>query len=417
MKRNPTSIATMLMLSMALFTAVANAQSPLVSESKEIPPGNTDAFAGKGTHAQPSIRAGAPALAPEPVAFSAIANSTINVNGYGNYCSKTWPGGGSAFGYVSNGGDPCGHIDPNWTGSMQRKGLYSTSGWNDVVLKCDQGTWFWTGKANAPLDWAYDTAYKSAGKSNCVFTVSPRYMPIFNSPIDNLAFPAGSGFDFAKAPYTTLDVTQFKQPGSTKARKVDFKGRDESASGSIDDHAGYDWGVPKGTKVRAVAAGLVISAETYFKTRDSCNKVERHVFIQHKVCGAQGYCEEFVSYYTHLDSISVNVNDTVQQGDLIGSSGNSGCVPDHLHFSVFRVTNTASSLSEPLKFTDEGTNPAGLKINAGVLEGYNFAIDPYGWYPISGGPDPWGVNAYPKGALSIRLWTPLHTPSPGKWGF
>ena len=42
--------------------------------------------------------------------FSLINESVISVNGYGNYCSKTWPTGGSSFGYISNGGDPCAYI-------------------------------------------------------------------------------------------------------------------------------------------------------------------------------------------------------------------------------------------------------------------------------------------------------------------
>src|SRR5262249_22824954 len=156
------------------------------------------------------------------------------------------------------------YIDPNNTGQLQRKGLYSSSGWNNVILRCDigqpqQGLWFWTGKGNDPLGWAYQTAYGSPGKSNCVFTVAPRELAIFYEPFDNLAFAAGSGYDFAQPPNNaTLDVGKFGQPGSMKATKVDYKGRDVSGLNFIDDHDGYDWGIAKGTKLEAVADGVVV---------------------------------------------------------------------------------------------------------------------------------------------------------------
>jgi hypothetical protein len=149
---------------------------------------------------------------------AALVAPIISVSGYGNYCSKTWPAtGGSAFGYDTSGGDPCKFIDPNNTGQLQRKGLYSSTGWNNVILRCDigqpqQGLWFWTGKGNDPLGWAFQTAYGSPGKSNCVFTVAPRDLPIFHEPFDNLTLAAGSGFDFARPPYDKLDVTIDFQP-------------------------------------------------------------------------------------------------------------------------------------------------------------------------------------------------------------
>jgi len=362
---------------------------------------------------------------------AAMAEPIISVTGYGNYCSKTWPTGGSTFGYVSNGGDPCEYIDPKHSGTTQRKGLYSSSGWNNVVLRCNQGVWFWTGVGNAPLDWAYETAYKNKpNKSNCISTVASREMPIFDAPVDDLSVCAGTGFDFARPPYNTLDVTLFGQSGSKTATIVDLKGRDKSNPACcvtnsckagetcyVSDHAGYDWGIAKGTPLKAVADGVVVRAEKYYKTVDKCNNYEAHVYIKHKVCGMNNYCEQFVSYYTHMDSVQVSVGQVVHKGESIGTSGNSGCVSAHLHYTVARLTNTADKLLESLKFTDNGTTTfSGQMMKKNVASNvYNWAIDPYGWDATW--PDPWGWKVYgqDKGAMSIKLWVPGKAPCTGSW--
>jgi murein DD-endopeptidase MepM/ murein hydrolase activator NlpD len=109
-----------------------------------------------------------------------------------------------------------------------------------------------------------------------------------------------------------------------------------------------------------------------------------------------------------MDSFLVFVGQDIKKGDAIGLSGNSGCVPDHLHYSAARLTNTANKLEETLVFTDEGTTMfQGQSMKVNVHSNlYDFAIDPFGWEPING-PDPWGWRPYRQGvgAMSIRLWT------------
>ena len=291
-------------------------------------------------------------------------------------------------------------------------------------MRCDQGFWFWTGVGNAPLDWAYNTAYNQGpGRSNCVFTVAPRYLPVFDSPFDDLSVPALTGFDFARPPYNTLDVTAFGQPGSKTATLVDYHGRDKSSPNYVSDHAGYDWPV-KYVPLRAVAAGTVVRAETYHKIDGtSCDAPETHVYLQHTVCGVNGYCEKFVSYYTHMSLLLVSTGQAVNKGALIGFSGNSGCVSPHLHYTAARLTNTANNLEEKLVFTDCGADTQGQKINV-ASNVFDFAIDPYGWEPTNG-PDPWGWGwkttrkspctsvVTPVGAMSIWLWNFFKMPSPG----
>jgi murein DD-endopeptidase MepM/ murein hydrolase activator NlpD len=90
-------------------------------------------------------------------------------------------------------------------------------------------------------------------------------------------------------------------------------------------HAGIDISMPSGTALRAADSGKVILASPY-------GGYGNYVCIQHG--GSLSTC------YAHLSSIGVSTGQTVQQGDVIGSSGCTGsCFGDHLHFET-RVGGT-----------------------------------------------------------------------------
>jgi murein DD-endopeptidase MepM/ murein hydrolase activator NlpD len=99
-------------------------------------------------------------------------------------------------------------------------------------------------------------------------------------------------------------------------------------------HKGVDLRAKEGTKVVAMNRGIVRVAKTfqiYGKT----------VVIDH------GY--GVMTFYLHLSKIKVNVGELVQQGQLIGLSGNTGYViGPHLHLSV-RINNISI---DPIKFLD-----------------------------------------------------------------
>jgi murein DD-endopeptidase MepM/ murein hydrolase activator NlpD len=279
-----------------------------------------------------------------------------------------------------------------------------------------------------PLESAYTEAYKTPpAKSNCVFTVSPRAMALFTTPFFFPNIKPGNGFDFARAPYGRVDLTQYGTGTATAAVVVNHKGKDLSGRpGIIDDHPGHDWGLPKGTLLRAVGDGTVIRAGKYFKSSDNCNKYEADVYIRHAACGKNGYCEQFISYYTHMDEVVVFQGQSVKRGALIGTSGDSGCVPAHLHFSVARLTNTVHNLLETVTFKNDGPAIVFGKVLKGkdgkiVMKNvrsenlYNWLIDPYGWdAPYI---DPWGSLSYGSGlgAMSIKLWRPGEAPPVGDW--
>jgi len=99
------------------------------------------------------------------------------------------------------------------------------------------------------------------------------------------------------------------------------------------------------------------------------------VVIEHDVGS-----ERIQSAYLHLSSVGVQVGQTVQQGQQIGLSGNTGCsTAPHLHLGAYRFVASQ---------------------NAFVV------IDPFGW--AGSGPDPWATN--PSGAQSLYLWLPGQAP-------
>jgi murein DD-endopeptidase MepM/ murein hydrolase activator NlpD len=335
---------------------------------------------------------------------------------YGTYCSGAWSTGGWAFTSDTNGGDVCASIVKTG-GTVQRKGLYKVNGLNRVVARCYPPNYGWVvmyeGIGNGPLTAAYNDAY-TPKKPGCVFTVSPTSMPIFDAPFDlTVNYTHATGHDFAKAPYMTLNVSEFGQVGSAKANIVNWKGEDRSkldAKGNpvtyADGHSGHDWPMPKKTPIKSVADGLVVSARDWdsgVTTSDS--PLQKEVSIMHKVCGGSGYYEKFLTYYAHLNSYDVVVGQAVKKGNKIGESGNTGnSGGPHLHFGVIRLTNTADMLEETVHFLDPPDHS----------DATDKDIEPYGWAAPKGF-DPWAWKGYPQGAFSLDLWNSGQKPSTGNW--
>lgn len=87
-------------------------------------------------------------------------------------------------------------------------------------------------------------------------------------------------------------------------------------------HAGIDVAVPIGTPIKAAAGGRVAIAGVV-------SGYGNYTCIQHSA--------SLSSCYAHQDSIAVSVGQQVQQGQVIGRSGNTGrSTGPHLHFEVRR---------------------------------------------------------------------------------
>lgn len=92
-------------------------------------------------------------------------------------------------------------------------------------------------------------------------------------------------------------------------------------------HNGIDFGVSPGTKIVAALAGRIVETGNTDAV-PGCLSYGKWILVEH----ANGLS----TLYAHLSAISVTQGQTVQSGQLIGYSGNTGySTGPHLHFSVF----------------------------------------------------------------------------------
>ncbi|MEP4092324.1 peptidoglycan DD-metalloendopeptidase family protein [Reichenbachiella sp.] len=132
----------------------------------------------------------------------------------------------------------------------------------------------------------------------------------------------------------------------------------------------YDFDMPMGTEILASRTGTVIFERDEFEDGTNVSGNENFIFIQH--------IDGTVVHYVHLmkDGSLVSVGQKVEQGELIGLSGNSGgSAGPHLHTSQFiGRSNFDRQYSIPMNYK----NAAGeLNANNGlVIEVYYEAL-PY----------------------------------------
>lgn len=116
------------------------------------------------------------------------------------------------------------------------------------------------------------------------------------------------------------------KPISNGTLTSSFGYRSQPTAGASTYHQGVDWGTPIGTAVKASRAGTVTSAG-WMSGYGYC------VIISHG--------DGVETRYGHLSSVSVYVGQTVNQGDKIALSGNTGVsTGPHLHFEI-RINGTA----------------------------------------------------------------------------
>lgn len=115
----------------------------------------------------------------------------------------------------------------------------------------------------------------------------------------------------------------------------------------------YDILMGIGSPIVAARAGTVVQVETTLKDGNGCPNANR-VFIQHE--------DGSVGRYFHftLNGPTVVLGQDVQQGDVIGSSGNTGCsTTPHLHFDVVKKLGSEKTL--PVTFSNIPSAPRGLR--------------------------------------------------------
>jgi len=100
-----------------------------------------------------------------------------------------------------------------------------------------------------------------------------------------------------------------------------FGNRTDPFTGAPDFHPGIDISTPRGTKIHAPAAGLVVSVGE----RGGYGK---SIIVDH------GF--GVMTRYAHMDGYNVKAGQRVKRGDLLGFVGNTGrSVAPHLHYEVW----------------------------------------------------------------------------------
>lgn len=109
-------------------------------------------------------------------------------------------------------------------------------------------------------------------------------------------------------------------------------------------HLGVDLAGPKGTPILSAQKGIVIYAGRDFRGFGKMILIE----------ASNGWA----SLYAHLDKIKVKEGDSVDQGDLIGTMGNTGrTTGTHLHFEIRKNKLPV----DPLLYLPQGHKVAKLK--------------------------------------------------------
>jgi hypothetical protein len=307
--------------------------------------------------------------------------------GIGKYCSIVYPSGAWAFAFTDANQDPCADMLASTPGgTIKRAGLWDGTGGNNVVYQCAGGG---IGLQKNYGDKALKAAYDDAlGQKGCVFTVAPLKLPIFSHPFPtkpNLGMT--NGFDFAHG-FKVL---------SNNGIELDHVNR-HGNNVAYDGHNGFDWMMPTGTKLVAMAKGRVLIAQTRDVTSFCPNEdelIQNEMFVMH-VVGTGRYKEIFVAYYAHFDTMSAEAGDIVEAGTKLGTAGDTGCSSGpHLHLGVVRGSNTAAHYRVNL----ESPTPSGYTIQTDI-DPYAFSwsakaeFDPWAWRKMNEG----------HGALSIDLW-------------
>ena len=193
-------------------------------------------------------------------------------------------------------------------------------------------------------------------------------LPIFGRPFDG-AFPIGNLFYHDKP----ID-------GDANGYVLTLCGARDSKQ--VDGHPGYDWRMPEGTRLLAVADGVVLTAG--LEPPHFCPQLDRTVqALRVQLIHTAPTGVLYVSVYGHLSRIDVQEGASVSEGTVIGLSGNTGCSgTPHLHFGVARNMD-------------------------GNVDGNWVLIDPYGWHASIA--DPWALDE--RGTASAWLWKDGAAPS------
>lgn len=143
-----------------------------------------------------------------------------------------------------------------------------------------------------------------------------------------------------------------------------------AASGAYNGkgHNGVDFGASIGTPIKAAGDGTVLGTGNTDLAR-GCYSFGKWVLIKHN--------NGLDTIYGHLSQILVSSGQTVQEGDTIGYSGETGyATGPHLHFGVY--VSAATQIMRLGDATKSSTPCAGVSMPVAPLSGY---LNPLNYLP------------------------------------
>lgn len=371
----------------------------------------------------------------------------------GHYCSVIKTDGTWAFDYT--GSDPCGELKTLYpTSTIVRSGIYSTTGKNNVYVRCNNG-WYVPAVGQvgtAPLAEAYNAVGHTANR--CVFTVSPHALAVFNAPFPTSTWASsvangGRGYwlghRFDHAPQCVVGDPGCPCAGEHCQMNLAWYGLETGYSEYVDNRGSgdnpslkyqnaYDYGINEGTPLRALGYGKVIEVRYRpihggpANANDDCDSnpgantgcgtpYQGEIYVQYDIGSDAQYRESFIGYYAHTSTMVVAPGQSVRPGQLLGYSGMIGSSSGpHLHLGVLRLTNTNAHTSSseaighrvPFWITSGGAG-----VNWASIAG---AVDPYGWRaPAENDPNAfkWGNAKYvnDQSVTGIGAWSPVLWPA------
>lgn len=122
--------------------------------------------------------------------------------------------------------------------------------------------------------------------------------------------------------------------------------------GKYSHHGGdcysIDFKMPEGSPIHAAREGVIVGIKDDSNIGGSDKKYEwdaNYILVQHP--------DGTLGHYVHLqkNGVKVKIGETVQAGQLIGMSGNTGhSTGPHLHFAVFKAQTGKQRETVPVKF-------------------------------------------------------------------
>jgi murein DD-endopeptidase MepM/ murein hydrolase activator NlpD len=329
-----------------------------------------------------SITMGACVDGPAPGGADKLrTTASLNIpepSGSGHWCNVIWPDG--SWGFNFSGSTPCNTLKsskPN--GTIVRAGIHTTTGFNDVLVRCSDGAAVFGGTGTSALQ-AVQTGV-GHGTNRCYVTVGPRALPVWNEPFnlsDQISGRVSKPFMHNKG---DVDLSQFGNNEMGFGGPIDRLGH----TAAVNERA-YDYPLDEGVPVYAVADGVVLDPGSRDRDVNATNggcggtAYQGEIYVQHKVGSDSVYQETYVAYYAHVRRRLVESKQTVKMGQILGYVGATGCAGGfaHLHMGAFRLSNVNAHKASPINFgyhmnfvpdtSGNGENTAGT-----------LSIDPLGW--------------------------------------